>query len=450
MKKSIFFFIISFIFLFGCNKDNPVDVGDQPVIADFAVFSDVHFYDVSLGTSGSAFESYLKQDRKLLAESEPILQSVITSLTSEKLDFILIPGDLTKDGELSGHQKAANYLRTLEAQGKKVYVVPGNHDINNQHALKFNGSSTEHVATITPDEFAQIYADFGYSEALERDPNSLSYTAEPVKGIILIAMDACRYKENGSDPITGGKFSAVTLDWILKKIKDAKSNNKLVFGMMHHGILEHFTGEKTIAGEYVLDDFQTVSRQFAEAGMSIIFTGHAHAQDIVSATFGNNYLYDIETGSLVTYPSPYRLINLSDKNIMTITSRHVESINYNTGGKTFQQYSKDFIQNGVEDIAANYLVNTFGMSSLTASVIAPYAASVFIANCQGDESPNSETKLVTQALNLSSDQSIRYVAQVLNAMWTDLPPKDNDLIINLNTGIATNPGLSKTYFIAKF
>ena len=36
----------------------------------FAVFSDPHYYDSSLGTTGSAFEDYLMQDRKLLRESD--------------------------------------------------------------------------------------------------------------------------------------------------------------------------------------------------------------------------------------------------------------------------------------------------------------------------------------------------------------------------------------------
>ena len=443
-KITTFLITGSIFFLSTCSdKNNPIGVTDKLLTANFAVFSDVHLYDVSLGTTGSAFESYIKSDRKLLAESEAILQSMISLLASEKLDFVLIPGDLTKDGELSGHLKLAAYLKSIEAQGKKVYVIPGNHDINNQHAVKFNGSSTEHVATITPNDFAQIYADFGYGEAIERDPNSLSYVAEPVEGLILIGMDACRYKENGADPITGGKFSPETLEWIKKKIKDAKNSGKLVIGMMHQLVLEHYLNQKSILDEYVVDDFKSVSKQLSEAGMNIIFTGHNHCQDIVLSNSGSNFLYDIETGSLVTYPSPYRIINLSEDNKLYITSKRIESINYNTGGKTFQKYSKDFIQEGVTNITINNMVKLYGMSSLTATILAPYAFDAFIANTEGDESPSTDTKIMIQLLGLNQDQNIRYAASVMNSMWTDLPPKDNNLIIDLTTGSYANPSLLK-------
>ena len=69
----------------------------------FAVISDIHYYDSALGTTGAAFEAYLAADRKLIKESGEILNSAITSIKSEKPDFVLIPGDLTKDGEKQNH-----------------------------------------------------------------------------------------------------------------------------------------------------------------------------------------------------------------------------------------------------------------------------------------------------------------------------------------------------------
>ena len=97
----------------------------------FIVFSDPHLYDNSLGTTGKAFEDYIARDRKLLRESEGILQSVVASIKDIKADFVLIPGDMTKDGELVCHQLCANYLKQITDSGKKVYVIPGNHDIEN-------------------------------------------------------------------------------------------------------------------------------------------------------------------------------------------------------------------------------------------------------------------------------------------------------------------------------
>ena len=71
-------------------------------------------------------------------------------------------------------------LGALDAAGVPVLVVPGNHDVLNPRAARFSGDAAEPVAGVAPEEFAAIHADLGYGEALERDPASLSYVAEPV------------------------------------------------------------------------------------------------------------------------------------------------------------------------------------------------------------------------------------------------------------------------------
>jgi hypothetical protein len=153
---------------------------------------------------------------------------------------------------------------------------------------------------------------------------------------------------------------------------------------------------------------------------------------------------------LVTYPDPYRIIKLTDSKTLTISSHRIESINYNTNGKTFQEYSKNFIQNGIKNIVVTYLTNVYGMDQITANLLAPYGADVFITHTQGDESLSNETKLMITALSLSTDSNIRYIASAMNSMCTDLPPKDNNLVINLSTGAATNPSTSQMKFITGF
>jgi len=55
----------------------------------FAVFSHPHFYHPSLGTEAAAFEAYLAQDRKLIRESEAILDAAIEAIIKERSDGIL-------------------------------------------------------------------------------------------------------------------------------------------------------------------------------------------------------------------------------------------------------------------------------------------------------------------------------------------------------------------------
>ncbi|MCX5883481.1 MAG: metallophosphoesterase [Deltaproteobacteria bacterium] len=132
----------------------------------FAVFSDPHFYDSALGTSGEAFEAYLNGDRKMLRESEAILKAAISGMKQDNIQFVLLSGDMTKDGELSSHTKIAAYLKDLEDSGIQVYVVPGNHDINNPDAVSYSGDTTTPVPNISPDDFVQIYGQFGGGRTL--------------------------------------------------------------------------------------------------------------------------------------------------------------------------------------------------------------------------------------------------------------------------------------------
>ena len=195
MKKiSLIVPIFMLLALAACNKDDqefqmqPSSKGgnDNFNLNDrtlkIAVLSDLHFMDPSLLRSdGSAFQMYLMQDPKLLAESGAILQQIIRKLLAEKPDLVLISGDLTKDGELISHKAILKQLKILSQNHIKVLVVPGNHDINNPDAKLFDGDNVIPVTTITPENFKSLYADYGYRNAIAKDPNSLSYVSEPIK-----------------------------------------------------------------------------------------------------------------------------------------------------------------------------------------------------------------------------------------------------------------------------
>jgi DNA repair exonuclease SbcCD nuclease subunit len=296
----------------------------------FVVFSDPHIYDPSLGTEGEAFESYLANDRKLLRESTEIMEVAVGAIKNEKSSFVLVPGDMTKDGEKSSHELVVSYLEQIEASGKQVYVVPGNHDINNGASVKYIGDTVERVPNITPAEFADMYADFGYKEALYRDAASLSYVAEPQAGLWLLALDDCRYAENVENeaPITDGKFNAATLQWIEEMLDKAAIEKKAVMVMVHHGVVEHYVGQEKNYGDYVIDDFPAVSKLLAMYNARLVFTGHYHAQDITLAHWidPDKFIFDVETGSLVTYPVPYRVISIDDSQKAVIRTNHIESI----------------------------------------------------------------------------------------------------------------------------
>jgi 3',5'-cyclic AMP phosphodiesterase CpdA len=282
--------------------------GEAPAYppAEFIVFTDVHLYDPSLGMEGQAFDDYLSNDRKLIRESVEILETVVDKVSQEEAGIVFVAGDMTKDGERASHELVAGYFSQLEDGGKRVYVVPGNHDINNGHSYGYSGDSAERVPPVSPAEFAEIYHEFGYDEALYRDPGSLSYVTVLEDGLWLLALDSCLYRENvdNEEPETDGSFTPATLEWIEEMLIHAAQDGTAVVAIMHHGITEHYNGQEKNYGEYIVDDFPAVSKLFAMYNVRLVFTGHYHAQDVTLAQWDDEkkFLFDVETGSLVTYP----------------------------------------------------------------------------------------------------------------------------------------------------
>ncbi|KAF0219893.1 MAG: hypothetical protein FD174_1617 [Geobacteraceae bacterium] len=408
--------------------------------AKFAVFSDPHLYDVSIlgGVTNGVVTSPelaadLTRDRKMLVESGEILTSVINDLKTKPLDFVLVTGDLTKDGELVDHQLMAARLSELKGTAKKVFVIPGNHDIYNPHALNYTTSPPTPAAFVSPAEFKQIYADFGYKDAIYKDPNSLSYIAEPVPGVWLFALDSCRYADNLSQgsPETTGAFSAATQTWILDRLNAAKSRGKSVIGMMHHGLLEHFTGQSVQFPEYVLQDWQTVSKSLADSGLNIIFTGHFHANDVTQKDFATSVLEDIESGSLVTYPSPYRTVDFDLVNSkLAIQTTDVASIASHPSD--FVDYAKNYLQSGMTGITRNQLAQPpYNLTDPTLSYVTGLVVPAFMAHYAGDETPDATTVANYTSMMGSPDPVTKGLGQSLYSLWTDLLPGDNNLELTI-------------------
>ena len=436
IKKNSFFILSTIVLLtLCCDIDkSTIPLFFQNPAAKIAVIADCHYYDPDLGTEGEAFETAVVRDRKMVTESEALLEATIQAILSEAVDIVLVAGDLTKDGELSSHQKVSEHFRQLEDNHVKVYVVPGNHDINNPHAMRYSGSTATPVPSVTAEQFVEIYAEFGFNEAIARDAASLTYIVEPVNGLWIFCMDCCQYSENTTYPVTGGKFSIETLNWIKSKLSEADQKGNLVLGMMHHGLLEHFDGQKFLFTDYVIGYYTSIWSGFAELGMNVVFTGHFHAQDIRKMSNGTSFIFDIETGSSVTYPCPYRVLDLNDERILSVESRLISNIDYDTNSLSFQQYAKQSLETGLDSIVADLLINQFNISADSARIIAPHLSKAIITHYEGDEEITPEAVAFIQQMNGTNDLTSIMIANVLNSIYEDPEPSDNDVIIDLKTG----------------
>ena len=319
-----------------------------------AVMSDLHYLSPDMIADTEDFEHAFNSDRKLLKESSSILREMLERVRADKPDILLVSGDLTKDGEQECHAALAKQLQQLQQDvpGLKIYVINGNHDIRNYNAKNFNTADGKAVpATRTePEDFKQIY-DFVYSDptviatftpAEGNKAGGLSYVARPVEGLTVIAMDTCRYSSdntsNGDDEHeTSGAISADLEKWVIEQTAAAKARGDLVIGLEHHGLVPHFDVQPTILPMYLVNGYERIAQEYADAGMSVVFTGHMHAVDIAAmTTAAGNTFYDIETGSALTYPCPVRFVDLRRSTVggetntyMSVSTKtHIGPIHY--------------------------------------------------------------------------------------------------------------------------
>ena len=296
------------------------------------IISDPHLLAPELVTPGSAIDHADAAETKMMAMSDEIMSTLTDSIIDLKPSIVLITGDLTHNGERLSHERMAWHLDRMRQHGIQPLVIPGNHDCNNPYARQFDGDKTRPAATVTRDEFAQIYSNYGYGESSLRDTASLSYCCEPCKGIVIIGIDSNMDEANtltsrGDSTDTyynGGRIKPETLQWVLDRATEARSQGKHVIAMMHHHLVQHFDKEDELLGNYIIMDHNHVAKQFIEAGIHNIFTGHLHVTDAATMKNdeGTDSIVEIATGSAICYPFALRTATLDPHdNTLAIDTR---------------------------------------------------------------------------------------------------------------------------------
>ena len=246
----------------------------------FAIASDLHI---------ALPETINNHDNRfhLVEVSIPALEVVLTHLETLDLDFLLLPGDLTQDGEPENHQWLQQRLANLPFP---VYVIPGNHDVP---TLKATDKS------IAFQDFPSYYKKFGYDNS-----QRLYYSCEINSDVQLIALNSNQFNGEGRQLGCLDGEQIIWLENTLSQLQD-----KLVLVMIHHNVIDHLPGQSyhSLGRRYMLDNAAILIDILAKFGVKLIFTGHLHIQDI-SQTKG---IYEITTGSLVSYPHPYRILELT-------------------------------------------------------------------------------------------------------------------------------------------
>lgn len=365
------------------------------------VVSDIHVMAPSLLPAGAetteAWTTYYAGQRKMLQQSAAIFDQFVTNVISQKPKAVFITGDLTKDGEYVSHQYVRNGLQRLQNAGIKVFVIPGNHDFGEEgNHTQFNANGTKADAPVLAKEnFATFYNGYGYGDATSKyDPNSLSYMAEPMDGLALLAIDS-----------HSATVSQETLDWLVEKAKAARNAGKQVIAMMHHPLFPHITGGDMYISTYAVNSHETVRDALIDAGVNTILTGHFHTSDIAKDWNDDETkaVYDINTGSLVSYPCDYRVLTPSaDLNTLDVKTASIVP-----NGMTASE-CKTWLHDRMKVIITKAMNAKAGSwaSMLTTQIdnLAEFAANLFILHAEGDENKSAgRAALETTYTNYKND-----------------------------------------------
>lgn len=346
------------------------------------VVSDPHVMAPELLVSeGTAWTMYLEGQRKMVDYSVPLFDEMIERIKTAKPDLVLITGDLTKDGEQASHAYVIGKLNELKGLGIPTLVIPGNHDRGaNENAVEYNGATTSPVLTATDAWFATEYANYGYGASSEREATTLTYACEPIPGLVVIGIDS------GTD----GKLSSTTLSWVVEKATAGRAKGKRVIAMMHHPLIPHITNGETLVTAYVIDDYDNVRKALIDAGIKVVFTGHFHTSDIAKDYNDEltKEIYDVNTGSLISYPCDYREVTLSEAlSELSITTGHISEL---TAGDGFATTAKNRLHESTKKIVKDKAKDKLGGSipsymTTMVETLAGKVADAFIIHTEGNE-----------------------------------------------------------------
>jgi 3',5'-cyclic AMP phosphodiesterase CpdA len=294
------------------------------------ITSDIHcFYDVMHDDSDAYNQFISGGDGKMLSLTDPIMNAFINDALIERPDAVIITGDLTVNGEKTGHEINAALFKRLTDAGITVCVVPGNHDINNPSARLILDGEFRYEKYVSPDEFAEIYADCGYGSPLYRDIYSLSYITRLDGGLYAVMLDTAMYAANIENKRSNasGTVYEPTLNWLdasVTEIKTADPEARFITSMHHNMFVHH----SNFDFGYVLYSAAKTKELFQKHGLNAVFSGHIHLQHILT----QDGITEFVDSSLIVYPVAYGVIEADETGLRYKTqavnmSRYAEQNN---------------------------------------------------------------------------------------------------------------------------
>ncbi len=252
-----------------------------------AVGSDLHLNPDNTDRSGELSQ---------VLYSPELAEALLWDASQRGAELMLLTGDLVNGGREYRHRALTEILQRAEEDGLTVCVLPGNHDLD----------------PIGQQEFARLYAEFGYREAYSRDTASLSYCVR-YRDLMILMMDTGGYNHAVIDLPDAPRrenntafFSETTLRWTEALLKEAAENGLHVLCAGHYNLLPEISRNPEGIGYYV-ENGERFADLLRSYGVPLYLSGHMHTQ----AVYQEKGLTELLTEYLLGYPTGYSMLDLT-------------------------------------------------------------------------------------------------------------------------------------------
>ena len=262
------------------------------------VASDLHYLAPDLTDHGASFRQLMaNSDGKMTEYCVEITDAFLAEVLEQQPEALILTGDLSFNGARQSHLSLAEKLRAVEAGGVPVFVIPGNHDLYRGSSAAYFGDGYEKVPSVSGEEFRQIYADFGFDEALSADEDSLSYAVSINERTWLFMLDA-------NTPHDYCSLSSETLTWLELQLQAAREQGIHCLAACHQNLYQH----SMFQGGYQLSCSKKLHELLERYGVPLILSGHMHIQHI--KTEGN--VTEIASSALTMGACQYGLLSFEN------------------------------------------------------------------------------------------------------------------------------------------
>lgn len=304
-KERIIFLVVATViigtvlgFMAHANASTQNAEGNLSEQVTLAVATDLHYLAPELTDQGTFFQKFIENgDGKVVQYSEEVTEAFVEQIIDEKPSVVILSGDITFNGEKQSHIRLVEKLQRIEDAGIPVLVMPGNHDMYSSNAASFHEDSYTFVESVSAEEFAEIYQEFGFGEAISRDENSLSYIAEITPSFRVLMLDI-----NTMD--SPGTIKSATFAWAEQQLKQAKEDGARVVTVSHQNVLQH---NSLFSYGYLMGKNDFVQELYEEYDVICNLSGHIHMQHI---TESENGLPEIVTSSMIVSPNQYGVLKV--------------------------------------------------------------------------------------------------------------------------------------------